>query len=40
MFKPVLLSLALLSVGSLALAADPVTEAMQKTYGFSEQPNK
>ena len=32
MFKPVLLSLALLSVGSLALAADPVTEAMQKTY--------
>lgn len=32
MFKPVLMSLALLSVGGLAFAADPVTEAMQKTY--------
>ena len=32
MFKPVLLSLCLLSTASVALAADPVTDAMQKTY--------
>ena len=32
MFKPVLMSLALLSAANLTLAADPVTEAMQKTY--------
>ena len=32
MFKSILFSLCLCSMGGLALAADPVTEAMQKTY--------
>ena len=32
MFKPLVLSLCLISAASAAVAADPVTDAMQKTY--------